>query len=188
MTLLGTAHVSRASVDKVREPLQNGEYDASDSDSSRVWWRSCSPARRSCEEEIEHLKEGDVLESIFAEFARDRRDLYVPLIDERDRYLAARLREEIAGKHHGKVLAVLGALHLKGVAGYLRRGRDGTRGPRSPTSTGCCHPKRWPKLIPWLIAVLILWASAMVSTRVQGSVCGWCRTGCSSVAAFLAAP
>ncbi|MFN2169771.1 MAG: TraB/GumN family protein, partial [Anaerolineae bacterium] len=34
------------------------------------------------EEEVERLKDGDVLETTFAEFAADRRDLYVPLIEE----------------------------------------------------------------------------------------------------------
>ena len=45
--------------------------------------------------EIERLKEGDVLETTFAEFARNRQDLFLPLIDERDRYMAARLREDV---------------------------------------------------------------------------------------------
>jgi len=93
------------------------------------------------EEEIKHLKEGDVLETIFAEFARDRWDLYVP-------YLAARLREEIAEKHHGEILAYSGQGTSRAWQVICGRGRDGTRGPRSPTSTGLPPPKRWPKLIP----------------------------------------
>ena len=64
------------------------------------------------EEEIERLKEGDVLETTFAEFAADRRELYQPLIDERDRYMAARLRQEIGRHGHETVLAVVGAGHL----------------------------------------------------------------------------
>jgi pheromone shutdown-related protein TraB len=108
------------------------------------------------EEEIERLKEGDVLETTFAEFAEDRRDLFVPLIDERDRYMAARLREEITAKGHHNVLAVLGAGHLKGVSGYLEpaSGRD----PASEIAEldRLPRPKRWPKLIPWAIVVLVL--------------------------------
>ena len=76
------------------------------------------------EAEVERLKEGDVLETSFAEFARDRQDLYQPLIDERDRYMAARLREEISREGHGRILAVLGAGHLKGVARYLGAAPD----------------------------------------------------------------
>jgi len=108
------------------------------------------------EEEIERLKAGDVLETTFAEFAEDRRNLYVPLIEERDRYMAARLREEIAGKHHEKVLAVLGAGHLSGVAGYLQEVPE--RDPKAEIAEldRLPLPQRWPKLIPWLVVVLVL--------------------------------
>src|SRR5690606_2522621 len=44
-------------------------------------------------EEIERLKEGDILESSFHEFASRDETLYAALIDERDRYMAARLRD-----------------------------------------------------------------------------------------------
>jgi len=108
------------------------------------------------EEEIERLKEGDVLETTFAEFAEDRRDLYVPLIDERDRYMAARLRQEITGKRREKVLAVLGAGHLDGVAGHLREvpGQD----PKAEIAEldRLPPPRRWPRLIPWLVILLVL--------------------------------
>ena len=46
------------------------------------------------EESIEKLKEGDILESTFTEFAEQSPELYEALIAERDRYMAARLREE----------------------------------------------------------------------------------------------
>jgi len=86
------------------------------------------------EAEVERLKEGDVLETSFAEFARDRQDLFQPLIDERDRYMAARLREEIAREGHGRVLAVLGAGHLKGVARYLGAEVDSSGTKEDPAS------------------------------------------------------
>ncbi len=107
------------------------------------------------EEEIERLKEGDVLETTFAEFAEDREDLYLPLIDERDRYMAARLRQEVEREGHGNVLAVLGAGHLKGVERYLR---EDTRDPGEEVAELDRLPekKRWPKLIPWAIVALIL--------------------------------
>jgi pheromone shutdown protein TraB len=132
------------------------------------------------EAEIERLKEGDVLETSFAEFTRDRQDLFLPLIDERDRYMAARLREEIAREGHGHVLAVLGAGHLKGVARYLTPGAGLTeREPPPVTGAAPGHPpgqtggtddarriiaelerlpppSPWPKVISWLILALIL--------------------------------
>jgi pheromone shutdown-related protein TraB len=122
------------------------------------------------EEEIERLKEGDVLETTFAEFAEDRRDLYLPLIDERDRYMAARLREEIAAKGHENLLAVLGAGHLKGVAGYLERpGRD----PAQEIAELDRLPprKRWPRIVPWVIVALVLAGFAYGFT--QSAELGW---------------
>lgn len=266
VTLLGTAHVSRASADRVRELLANGEFDSVavelcpsrynaliDPDAlaqmdlfkvvregkaptvaaslalgayqqrladqlgiepgaeqrqairsaqarnlpvllidreigvtmkrlgSRVaWWRrmqlfaglvaSLLSKEEVDEAEIERLKEGDVLESTFAQFADQERDLYEPLIDERDRYMAARLREEIEGNGYASVLAVLGAGHLRGVAGYLN-------GPREDPGRTIAEldilpeASPWPKRIPWLIVFLVLLGFAVGFSR--SSELGW---------------
>jgi pheromone shutdown-related protein TraB len=71
------------------------------------------------EQEIEQLKEGDMLEASFGEFARGNPALYDVLIAERDRYMAARLRET-AAEGAREVLAVVGAGHLQGLALQLR--------------------------------------------------------------------
>ncbi|MGH8077448.1 MAG: TraB/GumN family protein, partial [Lysobacter sp.] len=75
-------------------------------------------------DEIEKLKQGDMLESSFGEFASESPVLYETIIAERDRYMAARLRESHGGVR--EVLAVVGAGHLQGLAKYLR---DETRPP-----------------------------------------------------------
>ncbi|HJW45590.1 MAG TPA: TraB/GumN family protein [Lysobacter sp.] len=70
------------------------------------------------DEDIEKLKQGDLLESSFSEFASDSPELYESVIAERDRYMAARLRES-----HGdarEVLAVVGAGHLHGMTRHLQ--------------------------------------------------------------------
>jgi pheromone shutdown-related protein TraB len=69
------------------------------------------------EAEIEKLKQGDILESSFGEFAQESPALYEVVIAERDRYMAARLREVPAGTR--EVLAVVGAGHLAGLARHL---------------------------------------------------------------------
>jgi Uncharacterized homolog of PrgY (pheromone shutdown protein) len=46
------------------------------------------------EEEIEKLKQGDMLEASFGEFASESPALYETIIGERDQYMATRLREE----------------------------------------------------------------------------------------------
>ena len=71
------------------------------------------------EEEIERLKEGDILESTFAQFAEEAKDLYVPLVDERDKFMAARIKQEVRKAGHRRMLVVIGAGHLKGIAHYL---------------------------------------------------------------------
>ena len=50
-------------------------------------------------EEIERLKEGDVLESTFSQLAENQQDLYQPLIAERDQYMSARLLQELSLIH-----------------------------------------------------------------------------------------
>lgn len=82
-------------------------------------------AEEIAEEEIEKLKKGDMLQSTFAEFARQSEPLYRSLIAERDIYMAARLREEsAAGKPLRKVLAVLGAGHLEGTERHLQQDHE----------------------------------------------------------------
>ncbi len=71
------------------------------------------------DEQIEGLKEGDMLESSFSEFAADSPALYETVIAERDQYMAARLREIPAQGSAREVLAVVGAGHLQGLAKHL---------------------------------------------------------------------
>ncbi|MEO5595942.1 MAG: TraB/GumN family protein [Lysobacteraceae bacterium] len=76
------------------------------------------------ETQIEQLKQGDMLESSFGEFAQSSPQLYEALINERDRYMAARLREEAANGPAREVLVVVGAGHLKGMSDSLRNATD----------------------------------------------------------------
>lgn len=107
------------------------------------------------EQDIEKLKQSDLLESAFTEFASQSEPLYRSLIAERDAYMAARLREEASREPSTsprRVLVVIGAGHLKGLAEQLRSGQD------DPSATAAelakTPPKaRWPK---WLALGLVL--------------------------------
>jgi pheromone shutdown-related protein TraB len=70
------------------------------------------------EDDIEKLKQGDVLESSFGEFAAHSPALYESVIAERDRYMAANLRD--AGGGAREMLVVVGAGHLPGLARHLQ--------------------------------------------------------------------
>ncbi len=82
------------------------------------------------DEEIEKLKQGDLLESSFGEFASDSPALYQTIIAERDRYMATRLREvardrpDVRDDAPYRVLAVVGAGHLHGLATHLANDTD----------------------------------------------------------------
>jgi pheromone shutdown-related protein TraB len=74
------------------------------------------------EAEIEKLKQGDLLQSTFSEFAKQSPALYDTLIGERDRYMAARLRQQASVSGKLRILAVVGAGHLEGIARELESG------------------------------------------------------------------
>jgi pheromone shutdown-related protein TraB len=104
------------------------------------------------EDEIEKLKEGDMLESAFSEFAAQTPALYDTIIAERDRYMAARLREAATPGTH--VLAVVGAGHLQGLARHLR---EDTEAPAQLREELEFVPKK--SSIPWFtlaITALVL--------------------------------
>jgi len=111
------------------------------------------------EDEIEKLKQGDLLGSMFNEFARESPALYEALISERDRYMAARLREESAqAPAVRRVLVVLGAGHLAGTADALEH-QDEEPAPLRERLDVVPRGSRWPK---WLaIGVLVAIAAAI---------------------------
>ncbi len=144
------------------------------------WWRragllmgllaSVLSREQVSEAQVERLKEGDMLESTFAQFADQHRDLFTPLIDERDRYMAARLRAELATNHYDHVLAVVGAGHLKGIQRHLREDRSA---PATVVDAldRLPPPSPWPRLIPGLIVGLVLVGFAIGFAR--GPELGW---------------
>ncbi|MCC5864530.1 MAG: TraB/GumN family protein [Wenzhouxiangella sp.] len=106
------------------------------------------------EEDIERLKQGDLLTETFTEFSDSSPELYESLIAERDRFMAARLLEENKGQSGRRVLAVLGAGHLDGTARALAEEQNTTE--RLDELNRMPPPSRLLKAIPWLILVAVL--------------------------------
>jgi pheromone shutdown-related protein TraB len=107
------------------------------------------------EESIEKLKEGDILESTFTEFAEQSPELFEALISERDRYMAACLREENTDAQGRKVLVVIGAGHMEGMSDHLETSSEPPAAEREALDK--MPPKaKWPRVIPWAIMVAIL--------------------------------
>ena len=108
------------------------------------------------EDEIEKLKQGDMLESSFGEFASENPALYETIIGERDRYMATRLREEHNSEQRN-VLAVVGAGHLAGLARYLETDTEAPGPLREQLES---VPKK--RNIPWFTLAIL----AIVATGI----------------------
>lgn len=73
-------------------------------------------------EEIEKLKNGDMLKASFGDFANQSPELYQTIISERDQYMAACLRQEGDDNDRPQnILAVVGAGHLEGLSQQLEQ-------------------------------------------------------------------
>ncbi|MEG3080701.1 TraB/GumN family protein [Halomonas sp. 5021] len=116
-------------------------------------------------EDIEKLKEGDMLEATFSEFAAQSEALYNPLIRERDRYMALRLAEETPSGGYRNVLVVLGAGHLKGTVEHLEAPLPANPGEEIATLEATPPPSKIWKLVPWLITALVLVGFAIGFSR-----------------------
>lgn len=109
--------------------------------------------------EIERLKEGDILEATFAEFAENSQELYEPLITERDRFMALELREsDVAGRGDGSpnVLVVIGAGHMKGLTQHLREPEHRPASEIREELRRVPPPSPLLRALPWLLVLLIV--------------------------------
>ncbi len=125
------------------------------------------------EEDIERLKQGDLLTETFSEFSETAPELHNALIDERDQFMAARLRQENADQPQRKVLAVLGAGHLDGTAAALQAEQEpGETIERLKTEL---PSSRLLRFIPWLILVLVI--SGFIIGFLRSPELGWALIG-----------
>jgi pheromone shutdown-related protein TraB len=123
------------------------------------------------EAEIEKLKQGDILESAFGEFARQSRPLYDALIGERDTFMAARLREESASSPGAKrVLVVIGAGHIKGVERELAAQTAPPQSLIEPLAAKLPSPK-WPKYVA--IGLMVAIFAAIGYLFYHNATMGW---------------
>ncbi|MDC3413845.1 TraB/GumN family protein [Aquibacillus sp. 3ASR75-11] len=98
------------------------------------------------EEELEKLKSQDMLNAMLKDFTEHFPRLKTPLIDERDQYLAQKIKDAPGNK----VVAVLGAAHVPGIKEEIHKEHDLVRLSKVPPKS------KGPKLIAWSIPVLIL--------------------------------
>ena len=96
---------------------------------------------------IEELKKDANLSSMVLELAEERPEFHRPLIDERDRYLMAKMREHAADCK--KVVAVVGAGHVPGIVKYFNTEVDTDELDQLP------KPSIVWTLVKWLIPIIL---------------------------------
>ncbi|MEA4902665.1 TraB/GumN family protein [Desulfitobacterium sp.] len=98
------------------------------------------------DEELEKMKSQDMLNAMLQDFAANFPKLKAPLIDERNEYLAQKIKEAPGEK----IVAVLGAAHVPGIKEELSKEHDLARLTELPPKS------KIAPIIGWSIPVLIL--------------------------------
>lgn len=112
-------------------------------------------------EEIEKLKEDANLSSMMEVFAQELPQVHLPLIDERDRFLVAKMRA-CGGKN---VVAVVGAGHVPGMQKYYHTEID------TDAINVVPPPGKLGTLLKWLIPIILIGGIAYgVSTQGYDSL------------------
>ncbi|WP_088033691.1 TraB/GumN family protein [Evansella clarkii] len=98
------------------------------------------------EEELEKMKQEDMLDSMLEEFTEHFPKLKKPLIDERDQYLSQKIKEAPGNK----IVAVLGAAHVPGIKKEIENDHNIEELNKVPPKS------KAPKVIAWTIPLLII--------------------------------
>jgi pheromone shutdown-related protein TraB len=109
------------------------------------------------EDDLRKLRSRDVLNEMMREIGQAMPELKRSLIDERDAYLAAKIR----GAQGDTIVAIVGAGHLSGMLDALRSRRevDLTELERIP------EPSKTMKVAGWSVAALILASIAFIAVK-----------------------
>lgn len=95
---------------------------------------------------VERLKEADALTAAMAELAEGFPEIKARLIDERDRYLAEKIRRAPGER----IVAVVGAGHVPGIVAHIRAPQDLAPLEEVPP------PSPWGRALAWTIPALIV--------------------------------
>lgn len=98
------------------------------------------------EEELEEMKQKDTINAMLQEITESFPRLKKPLIDERDQYLAQKIKEAPGEK----VVAILGAAHVPGITKEIHKEQDLKKLNKRPPKS------KAPKVIGWAIPILII--------------------------------
>ncbi len=126
-------------------------------------------AKEVTEEEVEKLKERDVLNETMAEFAKSMPEVKAPLIDERDRYMMSTI-QDAPGQ---TIVAVVGAGHVEGMVSHLGQTVD------RKSLTEIPPPSMWGTALKWVIPLIVIgsffWGyQKHAGQTLQAMIFAWC--------------
>jgi pheromone shutdown-related protein TraB len=122
-------------------------------------------------EDVERMKQQDMLESVLAEVGRSMPAIRRTLIDERDQYLSAKIRSAPGDK----IVAVVGAGHMPGIIKNWDHDVDLAPLEQLPPKS------RWGQIIKWIIPM------AIVSLLIYGFFVGGTKVGAGMLTWWIAA-
>jgi len=154
------------------------------------------------DELIEKIKEEDMLTSMLEELSREIPNIKSTLIDERDAYIATKIKHVLEGKEDKKIVAVVGAGHMNGIIENLDRDVQIGRLEEIPKKRSYLKMIMWG--VPILFLALLTWGfytqgSDVTFTMIKrwflingvlsalGALCALSHP-VSALVAFLAAP
>lgn len=120
-------------------------------------------------QDVEALKKQDQLEALMGEMGRAFPEIKKRLIDERDVYLAQKLRA-VSGE---RIVAVVGAGHVPGMRAAIPQAMPLDELDRLPP------PSRWSRIWPWLIPAFV------VALIAWGFIHGGTERGVDSIAIWV---
>ena len=116
------------------------------------------------EEDLRELRRTDVLSRLLRELGEAFPGLKTVLIDERDAFLAERIRET-PGR---RVVAVVGAGHVEGIVRTLERGERHDLAALAATPA----TSRWTHVLGWGIPTLVVLSLLVIGIRDGGAAAG----------------
>ncbi|MGW8187752.1 MAG: TraB/GumN family protein, partial [Desulfobacterales bacterium] len=118
-------------------------------------------------EDVEKMKQEDVLETILADVGKSLPIVKAILIDERDRYLAHKIRHAPGEK----IVAVVGAGHVPGIKKYWNSETDIAPLEKLPPKSKLCAVLKW--VIPLGIVALIITGFFMGGAKAGKDMVVW---------------
>lgn len=115
-------------------------------------------------EKLEELKKEDILQELFSQLPPQYKNIQKVIIQERDEYMAQKIRDQALSSQSKKILAVVGAGHLTGIMKNIVENKNIEELETTPPKT------IWEKirsfLIPIIFAMFFVWGFYVGGTEV----------------------